>query len=67
MTPYKTDLIDIGRSYAKPLQKVDYTEDEEFIQDLLLNNKRSHLLEMVITICYITIFFAVVVAIVLRD
>jgi len=67
LTPYKTDLIDIGRFYAKPLQKVDYTEDEEFIQDLLLNNKRSHLLEMLITICYITIFFAVVVAIVLRD
>jgi len=67
LTPYKTDLIDIGRFYAKPLQKVDYTEDEEFIQDLLLNNKRSHLLEMLITICYITIFFAVVVAIVLMD
>ena len=67
MTPYKTDLIDIGRVYAKPLQKIDFTEDEEFIQDLLLNNKKSHLLELVITICYLTIFFAVVAAIILRD
>lgn len=67
MTPYKLYKIDIGKVYAKPLQKIDYTEDEEFIQDLLLNNKKSHLLELVITICYLTIFFAVVVAIVLRD
>ena len=67
MTPYKLDKINIGINYIKPEKRVEFTKDEEFIQDLLLNNKRSHLLEMVITICYITIFFAVVVAIVLRD
>lgn len=39
MTPYKTDKVTIGKNYQEPFRPVQFTRDEEFIQDLLLNNK----------------------------
>ena len=39
MTPYKLDKVTIGKQYIEPFKPVQFTEDEEFIQDLLLNNK----------------------------
>lgn len=39
MTPYKTDKVTIGKNYQEPFKPVQFTKDEEFIQDLLLNNK----------------------------
>ena len=40
MTPYKLDKVTIGKQYIEPFKPVQFTEDEEFIQDLLLNNKQ---------------------------
>jgi hypothetical protein len=39
MTPYKTDKVTIGKNYQEPFRPVQFTKDEEFIQDLLLGKK----------------------------
>lgn len=39
MTPYKTDKVTIGKNYQEPFKPVQFTKDEEFIQDLLLGKK----------------------------
>ena len=59
MTPYKTEKITIGKSYQEPFKPVQFTKDEEFIQDLLLENKVkvkvSDTFELVA--CYIVLIF----------
>jgi hypothetical protein len=32
----------MGKQYIEPFKPVQFTEDEEFIQDLLLDNKTYH-------------------------
>ena len=39
MTPYSLDKVKIGKVYCPPFKPVEFTHDEEFIQDLLLNKK----------------------------
>ena len=39
MTPYSLDKVKIGKVYCPPFKHVEFTHDEEFIQDLLLNKK----------------------------
>lgn len=42
MTPYKIDKITIGKIYCQDFKRVEFSKDEEFIQDLLLDNKTYH-------------------------
>ena len=67
MTPYKLDKVSIGKHYILPNQRIDFTYDEELIQDLLLNNRRGFNMEMIATLIYIVLFFALIVAFVLKD
>jgi hypothetical protein len=59
MTPYKIDKVTIGKNYQEPFKPVQFTKDEEFIQDLLLENKVkvkvSDTFELVA--CYIVLIF----------
>ena len=67
MTPYKLDKVSIGKNYTLPNQRIDFTYDEELIQDLLLNNRRGFNMEVIATLIYIVLFFALIVAFVLKD
>ena len=67
MIPYKLDKLSIGKHYTLPNQRIDFTRDEELIQDLLLNNRRNFNIEMIATLIYIVLFFALIVAFVLKD
>ena len=66
MTPYKLDKVSIGKHYTLP-NRIDFTYDEELIQDLLLNNRRGFNMEVIATLIYIVLFFALIVAFVLKD
>jgi ribosome biogenesis protein Nip4 len=67
LIPYKLDKVSIGKNYILPNQRIDFTYDEELIQDLLLNNRRNFNIEMIATLIYIVLFFALIVAFVLKD
>jgi hypothetical protein len=67
LIPYKLDKVSIGKNYTLPYQRIDFTRDEELIQDLLLNNRRNFNIEMIATLIYIVLFFALIVAFVLKD
>ena len=58
MTPYKTDKVTIGKNYQEPFRPVQFTRDEEFIQDLLLNKKvQVHDTFEMVAIYVIALFF----------
>jgi len=59
--------VSIGKHYILPNQRIDFTYDEELIQDLLLNNRRGFNMEVIATLIYIVLFFALIVAFVLKD
>jgi len=67
LTPYKLDKVSIGKHYTHPNQRIDFTYDEELIQDLFLNNRRGFNMEVIATLIYIVLFFALIVAFVLKD
>jgi hypothetical protein len=67
LTPYKLDKINIGINYIKPEKIVEFTKDEEIIQDLFLNNRSPDSLETLITFVYLGLFFALVLILILKD
>ena len=58
MIPYKLDKVTIGKYYQEPVRPVQFTRDEEFIQDLLLNKPvQMHDTFEMVSIYVIALFF----------
>ena len=63
MTPYKTDKVTIGKNYQEPFRPVQFTKDEEFIQDLLLGKKVyvSDTFELIASYIVVIVTFGILV------
>jgi hypothetical protein len=55
--------VTIGKNYQEPFKPVQFTKDEEFIQDLLLNNKVyvSDTFELIASYIVVIVTFGILV------